>query len=491
MKLYYLRTEALYAKMEKVESLRNLYIEKFGVEPLSVVKMIGAGSNRGYYRLTDGDVPVIGVVGTSVEENRAFVALAKAFAESGVPAPEVLAVSGDGLCYLQKDLGDESFFAIMKQSRESGVFSQYDTDMLCKVMAYLPHIQYRVPKYFDFSLCYPVCDFDERTVKWDLNYFKYCFLKGVGVEFNESQLEDDFDKLTALLLAENEDTFLYRDFQSRNVMVCDGEPYFIDFQGGRRGPIYYDVASFVGQSRARYTPEVVDKMIDAYLASLKEYKDICRAEFVEKLSLFRIFRLVQNLGAYGYRGLFERKKAFVEVIPDALAQLKDVLRASAVEFPYLQWIVEQIMQQPLFAKEDIKELTVDVLSFSYRRGIPDDFSGNGGGFVFDCRAIHNPGRYEPYKKLTGMDEPVMKFLEEKSEIASFLDNAYAMVDNMVETYKARGFTHIQVCCGCTGGQHRSVYSAEHIARHVAEKFGVKVVVTHQMLGKNYVIESKA
>lgn len=475
----------------KMESLKNLYIEKFGCEPLSIVKMVGAGSNRGYYRLTGSEMSVIGVVGTSVEENRAFVALAKAFVESGVPAPEVLAVSGDGLCYLQSDLGDESLFAVMKQSREDGVFSQYDTNLLCKVMAYLPHIQYCVPKFFDFSLCYPVCGFDERTVKWDLNYFKYCFLKGVGIEFNESLLEDDFDKLTALLLVENEDTFLYRDFQSRNVMVCGGEPYFIDFQGGRRGPVYYDVASFVGQARARYAADVVDKMIDAYLASLKEYKDISRSEFVEKLSLFRIFRLVQNLGAYGYRGLFERKKAFVEVIPDALGQLKDVLVASVVKFPYLQWMVEQIMLLPLFAKEDIKELTVDVLSFSYRRGIPDDFSGNGGGFVFDCRAIHNPGRYEPYKKLTGMDEPVIKFLEEKSEIVAFLDNAYAMVDNMVETYKSRGFTHVQVCCGCTGGQHRSVYSAEHIARHVAEKFGVKVVVTHQMLGENYVIESKA
>lgn len=476
-------------KMENL--IKELYVGKFGVEPLSIVKMCGAGSNRAYYRLAGEGTSVIGVVGTSVEENRAFVALAKAFAESGIPAPEVLAVSEGGLCYLQEDLGDKTLFETMKQSRESGCFSQPDVDMLCKVMSFLPHIQYRVPEFFDFALCYPVSDFNERTVKWDLNYFKYCFLKGVGVEFNEGLLEDEFDKLSSLLLAENENTFLYRDFQSRNVMVRGGEPFFIDFQGGRKGPVYYDVASFVGQARACYTADAVEAMIDAYLSSLEEYKKISREDFVEKLSLFRIFRLLQNLGAYGYRGLFERKKAFVEVIPGALRQLKELLDSAALGFPYLSALVEEILSLPLFVKEDIKVLTVDVMSFSYRRGIPDDLSGNGGGFVFDCRAIHNPGRYEPYKKLTGMDAPVIKFLEEESDIAAFLENAYALVDNMVDTYKRRGFTHIQVCCGCTGGQHRSVYSAEHIAHHVAEKFGVKVVVTHKMLGRNYVIEPSA
>ena len=231
-------------------------------------------------------------------------------------------------------------------------------------------------------------------------------------------------------------------------------------------------------------------MIDAYLASLAEYKAVSRAEFVERLSLFRVFRLLQNLGAYGYRGLFERKKAFVEIIPKAVVQLKEQLARFITDFPYIYALVEKISVLPMFARSELKELTVDVMSFSYRRGIPDDTSGNGGGFVFDCRAIHNPGRYEPYKKLTGMDEPVIKFLEENSNIADFLENAYSMVDDMVETYLERGFTHVQVCCGCTGGQHRSVYSAEHIASHVAEKFGVKVVVTHRMLNKTYVIPSK-
>lgn len=472
------------------ENIKRLFIDKFGVEPLSVVKLSGAGSNRVYYRLCGCGSSVIGVEGTSVEENRAFVALAKAFAASGVAAPEVLALSDDGLCYLQTDLGDTTLFEALKHSREAGSFALSDVELLCSVMSALPHIQYRVPNHFDFALCYPSGDFNKRTVMWDLNYFKYCFLKGVGVEFNESLLEDEFEKLASLLLEDNDDVFLYRDFQSRNVMVCDGKPFFIDFQGGRRGPLYYDVASFVGQARACYTSDVEERMIDAYLASLSEYKQITRATFVEKLSLFRVFRLLQNLGAYGYRGLFERKKAFVEVIPKALEQLKEQLSCFVVEFPYICSLVHVISALPLFAPYDLKELTVDVMSFSYRRGIPDDNSGNGGGFVFDCRAIHNPGRYEPYKKLTGMDAPVIEFLEKESNISEFLNNAYVMVDNMVDTYMKRGFTHIQVCCGCTGGQHRSVYSAEHIARHVAEKFGVKVVVEHKMLNKTYVIPSK-
>lgn len=472
-----------------MEKLRDLYIRTFGCEPQSVVRLTGDGSNRVYYRMS-GAVTVLGAIGTSVAENRAFIALSKAFLASGVAAPEVLAVSADELCYLQEDLGDVVLYASLAAARERGAFEVGEIECLCRVVEALPRIQFEIPKHFDFSLCYPTSDFNERTVMWDLNYFKYCFLKGVGIEFNEDVLEDEFVKMTALLLSDNDNVFLYRDFQSRNVMLKDGEPCFIDFQGGRRGPVYYDIASFIGQARAKYTAEAVNAMIEAYLRALAHYKSVDRAHFMKMLQLFRIFRLLQNLGAYGYRGLFERKKAFVESIPAALAQLQQQLELLEGEFPYINSLVKEISALPMFVRDDSKELTVDVMSFSYKRGIPDDTSGNGGGFVFDCRAIHNPGRYEPYKTLTGMDEPVIKFLETESNIAEFLENAYALVDEMVDTYKKRGFTHIQVCCGCTGGQHRSVYSAEHIARHVADKFGVRVVVTHKMQGVRYVIEAK-
>lgn len=455
---------------------------------MSMVRLTGDGSNRVYYRVF-GVKPVMAAVGTSVEENRAFIALSKAFCAAGVSAPKVIAVSDDELCYLQEDLGDVTLYGSLAKARTNEVFEPEDIGLLCRVVTELPKIQFGVARHFDFSLCYPVSDFNERTVMWDLNYFKYCFLKGVGVEFNENRLEDEFVKLTAMLLSDNDNVFLYRDFQSRNVMIKDDVPYFIDFQGGRRGPVYYDIASFVGQARAKYSPVAVDAMLDAYLNALSVYKTIDRGCFMRMLQLFRVFRLLQNLGAYGFRGLFERKKAFIESIPAALGQLSQLL-FEVGEFSYIRSLVDEIAALPMFVRDDSKELTVDVMSFSYKRGIPDDTSGNGGGFVFDCRAIHNPGRYEPYKKLTGMDAPVIEFLEKESNIAEFLENAYALVDNMVDTYKKRGFTHIQVCCGCTGGQHRSVYSAEHIARHVAEKFGVRVVVTHKMQGVHYVIEAK-
>lgn len=473
-----------------MDRVAELYKERFDSVPLSVVRLTGDGSNRVYYRLCGGEGSVIGAVGVSLEENRAFLALSKAFEAAGVAAPRVLAVSSDERCYLQDDLGDVSLYSALGEAREKGVFAACDVELLCGVMAQLPKIQFEVPAHFDFSQCYPVSEFNERTIMWDLNYFKYCFLKGVGVEFNENVLEEEFVKLVELLLSDNDNVFLYRDFQSRNVMLADGKPFFIDFQGGRRGPVYYDVASFVGQARAKYTQEAVDAMLDTYLQALSAYKPIDRGYFMNMLQLFRIFRLLQNLGAYGYRGLFERKKAFVESIPAALAQLKELLEGGANEFPYILSLVREIATLPMFVRDEADELTVDVMSFSYKRGIPDDTSGNGGGFVFDCRAIHNPGRYEPYKKLTGMDAPVIEFLEKESDIAEFLNNAYALVDNMVETYLARGFKHIQVCCGCTGGQHRSVYSAEHIAKHVASKFGIRVVVTHKMQGVKYVIPSR-
>lgn len=473
-----------------MENLKNLYTRTFGIEPQAVVRLTGDGSNRVYYRLS-GVRTVIGVIGTSVEENRAFIALSKAFCKAGVAAPEFYAVSDDGLCYLQQDLGDTSLYAALSDARNSGDFGDDELVLLRRVMAELPKIQFTVPRYFDFSLCYPVSDFNLRTVMWDLNYFKYCFLKGVGVEFNEERLEDEFVRLAGLLLSDNDNVFLYRDFQSRNIMLKDGVPFFIDYQGGRRGPVYYDVASFVGQARAKYSADAVDAMIDAYLDAVACYKDVDREYFMRMLQLFRLFRLLQNLGTYGYRGLFERKKAFVESIPAALEQLMQLLAGLDCDgFPYIRSLIEKIAVLPIFVRDESKELTVDVMSFSYKRGIPDDVSGNGGGFVFDCRAIHNPGRYEPFKKLTGMDEPVIKFLETESSIAAFLENAYALVDEMVDTYKKRGFTHIQVCCGCTGGQHRSVYSAEHIARHVADKFGVRVVVTHKMQDVHYVIEAR-
>ncbi len=470
--------------------LSKLYYKATGVQPKLIVKLSGDGSNRTYYRLSSDRCSLIGVSGVSFDENNAFITIANVFNKCGIDAPKVIEVSDDGMHYIIEDLGDNTLFKLLKDCREIGFFNDNDCKMLCQTMALLADIQFKVGEKLDFDVCYPVANFDRVSVFWDLNYFKYCFLKGVGFELDEPALESDFETLCNLLLEENDNTFLYRDFQSRNIMWHNNKPYFIDFQGGRRGPIYYDVASFVGQTRAKYSDEVYEKMIDAYICSLRKYKEVNIDDFYKRLNIFRIFRLLQTLGTYGYRGLFERKKAFIDPIPATLNQIGKLLNDYKDALPYLSKVIRKIKDLPRFKKSDYMGLTIDVMSFSYHRGIPDDYSGNGGGFVFDCRAIHNPGRYEQYKKLNGTDAPVIEFLERESNICEFLDNVYSMVDNMVDTYMKRGFTHIQICCGCTGGQHRSVYSAEHIAKHIADKFGVRINVKHIMLNRSYTIPER-
>ena len=456
-----------------METLESLYISLFGVAPANCAPLTGSASNRRYYRMASEAGTCIGVVGTDVSENKAFLTIARHFRSKGINVPEVYAVSDDMSAYLQEDLGDSVLFDIK------------DDALLNKAMSMLPKIQFEGAQGLDFSVCYPQPSFDRRMVLFDLNYFKYCFLKPSGLEFNEVKLQDDFDNLADALLKDDSDTFVYRDFNARNVMVRDGEPYFIDFQGGRRGPIYYDVASFAWHARARFSAEQKRKMLDAYLDALKEYREVDRKSFEERLRLFVFFRILQVLGAYGFRGWVEHKANFVTSIPAAISELKDMMTEGFAEYPYLTQVLRDLVELPRFAKDDRPEgiLEVKVYSFSYMKGIPHDPSGNGGGYVFDCRSIHNPGRYEPYRKLTGRDEPVIKFLEDDGEITEFLSHVYAVVDAHVETYRRRGFSNLMVCFGCTGGQHRSVYSAEHVAAHLSQKYpDIRVRLIHREQG---------
>ena len=456
-----------------METLESLYISLFGVPSVTCTPLTGSASNRRYYRMTSESGTCIGVVGTDVLENKAFLTIARHFRSKGINVPEVYAVSDDMSAYLQEDLGDSILFDLK------------DDALLNKAMSMLPKIQFEGAQGLDFSVCYPQPSFDRRMVMFDLNYFKYCFLKPSGLEFNEVKLQDDFENLADALLKEDSETFLYRDFNARNVMVRDGEPYFIDFQGGRRGPIYYDVASFAWHARARFSAEQKRKMLDAYLDALKEYREVDRKSFEDRLRLFVFFRILQVLGAYGFRGWVEHKANFVTSIPAAISELKDMMTEGFAEYPYLTQVLRDLVELPRFAKDGRPEgiLEVKVYSFSYMKGIPHDPSGNGGGYVFDCRSIHNPGRYEPYRKLTGRDEPVIKFLEDDGEITEFLSHVYAVVDAHVETYRRRGFSNLMVCFGCTGGQHRSVYSAEHVAAHLSQKYpDIRVRLIHREQG---------
>lgn len=447
--------------------------------------MTGSASNRRYCRLTSPAGTCVGVVGTDFNENRAFITLARHFRSKGIAAPEVLAVGKEGMVYIQEDLGHDLLLNMLVKARKHGDDTAPIEDMLCKTMSLLPKIQFEGAKDLDFNVCYPQPSFDRRMIMFDLNYFKYCFLKPSGLEFNEVSLQEDFERLADELLRYDTDTFLYRDFNARNVMICDGEPYFIDFQGGRRGPIYYDVASFVWQARAEYSDELRERMVSSYLEALAEYMDISREEFDSRLRLFILFRLMQAMGAYGFRGWSEHKAKFVASIPAALRSLKSLIAKPFDDYPYLMEALSGMIDLPRFRGLDSGDgkLEVKVYSFSFMNGMPEDPSGNGGGYVFDCRSINNPGRHIEYKYMTGMDEPVIKFLEDDGGVFEFLDHAYAVVDPHVKYFQSRGFTSLLVSFGCTGGQHRSVYCAEHMAAHLAEVHpDIRVRLIHREQG---------
>ncbi|NDV47105.1 phosphotransferase [Paludibacter sp. 221] len=467
-----------------MNELETLFQQLTNEKLLIKEELSASGSNRKYFRLESKNTAVIGVEGTSVEENRSFIEISKHFYKLGLPVPEFLLQSSDGLCYIQEDLGDTLLFDYIADGRKTGLFHEKEKEMLRKTMRKLAKIQVLGAKGLDFSLCYPQPEFNERSILWDLNYFKYCFLKATGLDFQENRLEDDFKKLSDILLSSKTDTFMYRDFQSRNVMIKDEQPYFIDFQGGRKGPVYYDVASFLWQAKAKYSPELRDELLEVYLESLNKLMPVDKTFFCSRLKHFVLFRTLQVLGAYGFRGYFEKKPHFLQSIPFALENLRAILRDSDFEYSYLIDILKQMTELKQFREVSLhKPLVVKVYSFSYKKGIPNDDSGNGGGFVFDCRAVNNPGKYERYTHLTGLDESVIKFLEEDGEITKFLESAYSLVDASVKRYKDRGFTNLMISFGCTGGQHRSVYSAQKMAEHINEKFGVEVQLIHREQNK--------
>lgn len=461
------------------ELLAQLYQSYTGEAPTSIEPLPGAGSNRKYFRLK-GKESLIGVYGTSTEENRAFIYMARHFSQKGLPVPRILAEAPDQSAYLQDDLGDTSLFQLIKQGRESGNFSDEETNILKQTIRLLPQIQFEGSKEMDFSYCYPLATFNRRSVLWDLNYFKYCFLKATGLEFQENLLEDDFERMADTLLQIEPQVFMYRDFQSRNIMIREEKPYFIDFQGGLKGPFYYDVASFLWQAKANYPDSLRQELLDEYLDALRPYHAIDKEQFLTTLRHFVLFRTLQVLGAYGFRGYFEKKAHFIQSVPYAIENLRQLLETDFPEYPYLCLMLRKLTELPLFASiRNRRKLTVRVMSFSYKKGIPEDPSGNGGGYVFDCRAVHNPGKYEQYKQLTGRDKPVIDFLEQDGEILQFLEHVDALADAHVQRFLERGFTNLSICFGCTGGQHRSVYSAEHVAHHLNEKFGVRIRLIHR------------
>lgn len=467
--------------------LENLFREYTGRMPDRIVQLTSSGSHRTYFRLYSGTDSYIGVAGTMAEENETFCSLSAHFLSKGINVPEIYAVSRDGMCYLQEDLGHESLYDRLLPGRQSGKYSAEDTELLERTIGKLPQIQVEGAEGWDFSGCFHSQSFNPRSIMFDLNYFKYCFLLTSGVEFNEEKLQDDFLILASELMKDMDDTFMYRDFQSRNVMLKDGEPYFIDFQGGRKGPVYYDVASFVWQARSDFPKDLKERLVGAYIRALGKYRRVDEDMFRSRLRIFVFFRTLQVLGAYGFRGGYERKRHFLESIPYAISNLKESVPAVSGICPYLAEICSAMTEMPRFAKPQAVSgnpaaLKVRIFSFSYRKGIPEDTSGNGGGYVFDCRGMHNPGKYERFRTLTGMDREVADFLENRGEAASFLSNVFSLADAHVRKYIERGFTDLMFSFGCTGGQHRSVYCAEALASHLKAGYDITIELFHREQG---------
>lgn len=481
-----------------MQQLIQLYQKWCGHTPQNVERLPKAGSNREYFRFygQDGHT-VVGVIGPDCAENHCFVYLSRHFREKGLPVPQILAVSEENSCYLQTDLGNCSLFQALKVGRENGAcYSADEVELIRRTIRILPHLQVEGAEGLDFTQCLSPRVFNEDAAMFDLNYFKYCFLKTTDLSYDEECWEADARKMAHDLVGcrQEHDTFLYRDFQARNIMLdADGQPHFIDYQGGQRGPIHYDVASFLWQASARYSNTLREEMIAEYVDELSRLVTIDERQFHEQLQLFVLFRILQVLGAYGLRGYFERKKHFLDSIPFAIQNLRRMLLDGVcTPYPYMEKVLKRLVDLPQFNEPTVSHgaaaisrydqsgpLVVSIYSFSYKKGIPEDKSGNGGGYVFDCRSTHNPGRYEPYKKLTGLDAPVIKFLEEDGEILLFLDSVYQLADTHVARYIQRGFTHLMFAFGCTGGQHRSVYSAQHLAEHLHQKFGIEIHLNHR------------
>ena len=371
--------------------LSKLYKDVVGSEPREIEELPSSGSNRRYFRLS-GERSLIGAVGTSREENQAFVYLARHFKERNLPVPEVLAVSDDEMAYVQEDLGNTMLFNEIEKGRATSVFSEEERQMLVKTIRLLPDVQFGGAVGLDFNVCYPLPEFDARCIMWDLNYFKYCFLKAVGIDFLEDKLEADFQAMVEVLMRSQSSTFMYRDFQSRNVMLKGGEPWLIDFQGGRKGPFYYDVASFLWQAKANFPESLRQELVGEYIDALRKYIPVDENYFREQLRHFVLFRTLQVLGAYGFRGYFEKKPHFIQSVPFAIENLRKLLDEPYTEYPYLNDLLHRLVNLKQFSDELQKRaLTVKVMSFAYKKGIPNDTSGNGGGYVFDCRAVNNPG----------------------------------------------------------------------------------------------------
>jgi aminoglycoside/choline kinase family phosphotransferase len=440
------------------------------------------GSGRNIIRLAGANFSAIGILYAVHEENVAFLEFSRHFRRHGLPVPEIYEEDLAHGAYLEEDLGDTTLFEFLSKNRTGQDIAPEVVEAYRQVVALLPRFQIEAGRDLNYKVCYPRASFDRQSIAWDLNYFKYYFLRLAGISFNEQALENDFHHLSKFLLSAPRDYFLYRDFQSRNVMWREGRPYFLDYQGGRKGALQYDIASLLFDAKADLPPELRQQLLEHYLDTLAHFIDFERAAFLQHYYAYVYVRLMQALGAYGFRGFYERKTHFLESVPYALKNLRWLLHN--VKLPLALPALTDAFKSMLGSEKlqslasQGKNLVVRVFSFSFHRGQPKDEAGHGGGFVFDARSLPNPGREEGLQTLTGKDAPVVDYLNEYDSVRQFLAAAMTLVDATVDNYLRRGFKSLMVSFGCTGGQHRSVYLAEQLAKHLLGRPELEVVVRH-------------
>ena len=466
-------------------------------EKIVDIKMLPAsGSSRIYYRIQTEDKTYIATYNSNIEENIAFLAFSKHFAKANLPVPEIISVNDEKDCYIQSDLGDTSLFNYIQNCVKNNSYDNTTIELYKQSISNLVNFQIKGNKDLDYSVAFPAPSFDRNSVIDDLNYFKYYFLKvNDEINFNESRLNADFQNIADFIMEAPADFFMYRDFQSRNIMIKDNKTYFIDYQGGRKGPLQYDIISLLYQVKAQLPKTLRLELLDHYKKELSKYVNTEEIGFDKYYNAFILLRLLQVLGAYGFRGLIQKKQHFIESIPFALNEL--LALKDSLHFPFETNELTNILNQiekilPKYRPAENEKLTVVVNSFSFKNGgIPEDRSGNGGGFVFDCRALPNPGRYEEYKKLTGQDSEVQDYLNQYPEVHHFIELTQSIVSQSVENYLERNFKNLFVNFGCTGGQHRSVFFAETTAKALHQKYPqIKVVLNHLVQNKYYVYENK-
>ncbi len=471
---------------DHTEDLKKLFHKTFNKEAQQVSILDESGSNRKYYRMQHGSFSAIGAYNQDQKENNAFLVLSRHFAEKGIRVPTIYNEDLSKNIYLISDLGSQTLYRFLGEVRESeNDFPKQLMDTYKQALDGLLNIQFSVSKDFDFSFCYPRAAFDKQSILWDLNYFKYYFLKLAKVHFDEQLLENDFNTLADFLLQANASFFLYRDFQSRNIMIQDNELYFIDYQGGRKGALQYDVASLLYDGKANIPQHIRESLLDYYIEQLnRKYPEEAR-HFKRYYYGFVFIRIMQAMGSYGFRGFYEKKSHFLQSIPYALKNVTWLLDnvQLPIEIPTLWNIYRQLIDSEYLKQYQPQILKVSINSFSYRESIPMDKSGNGGGFVFDCRCLPNPGRYDEYKNLTGKDQPVIDYLNNKPEVNDFFDHIRSITDIAVKNYTDRKFQHLMISFGCTGGQHRSVYFAERLKKYLEKTYPVKTGLTHHMKNK--------